>query len=57
MPIEIEVSEEGLTIHPNIKKRKLLLLNETHLLKGVTAKKIHADEMIEIDNKEFDNDE
>jgi antitoxin MazE len=56
MPIEIDVTEQGLTIHPIIqKKRKVLCFNEAQLLKGITAKKIHADEIINIHNKEFEN--
>lgn len=56
MPIEIEVNEAGLTIHPiTPKKRKLILFNEAQLLKGLTPKKAHADELADIHNKEFDN--
>lgn len=45
MSVEIEVSERGLVIHPVIfKKKKLLLLKESQLLKGLTPKKAHADE-------------
>ena len=57
MPIEIDVNEKGLTIHPAPKKRKLLLINEAQLLKGLTAKKAHADEIIDIHHKEFENHE
>jgi antitoxin MazE len=58
MPVEIEVNERGLTIHPAIpKKKKLLLYNEAQLLKGLTAKKAHADEIIDIHHREFENHE
>lgn len=56
MPIEIEVNEQGLTIHPiSPKKRKLILFNEAQLLKGLTPQKAHADELAEIHHKEFDD--
>ena len=32
MPVEIEVNEKGLTIHPIIKKKKRLLFKEAQLL-------------------------
>ena len=58
MPIEIEVNERGITIHPvTQKKRKLLLLNEAQLLKGLTAKKVHSDEIVDIHHREFENHE
>ena len=58
MPIEIEVNESGLTIQPvTNKKRKLLLFNEAQLLKGLTAKKAHADEIVDIHHEEFENHE
>jgi antitoxin MazE len=48
MPVEIEVDERELTIHPvTSKKRKLFAFNEAQLLKGLTAKKAHADEFLE----------
>lgn len=58
MPIEIEVNESGLTIHPiTPKKRKLLLFKEAQLLKGLTAKKAHADEVVDIHHREFQGHE
>ena len=58
MSVEIEVNEKGLTIHPLIpKKRKLLLFNEAQLLKDLTAKNVHADEIVEIHHREFENNE
>lgn len=58
MPIEIEVNENGLTIHPiTPKKRKLFLFKEAQLLKGLTAKKAHADEVIDIHHQEFESHE
>lgn len=58
MPVEIEVNESGLTIHPlALKKRKLLLFTESQLLKGLTAKKAHADEIVDIYHQEFENHE
>jgi len=58
MPIEIEVNEKGLTIHPVItKKRKLLALSEAQLLKGLTPKNVHADEIVDIHHQEFENHE
>lgn len=54
MPIEIEVNEKGLTIYPvSPKKRKLLLFNEAQLLKGLTVKNSHADEIVDIHDREF----
>lgn len=52
MPVEVEVSEEGLMIHPIAKKKKALLVREAQLLEGLTAKKIHANE-IDIDGMTF----
>jgi antitoxin MazE len=58
MPIEIEVNKTGLTIHPlTPKKRKSLLFKESQLLKGLTARKAHADEIAEIHHQEFDSHE
>lgn len=58
MPIEIEVNEQGLTIHSVVpKKRKLLLFNEAQLLKGLTVKNSHADEIVDIHHREFENHE
>ena len=58
MPVEIEVNENGLTIHPiTPKKRKLLLFKEFQLLNGLTAKKAHADEIVDISYQEFQNHE
>jgi antitoxin MazE len=56
MPIEIGVSEEGLTIHPiSLRKRKLILFKEAELLKGLTAENVHAEELVEIHQQEFGN--
>jgi antitoxin MazE len=56
MLVEIEVNEKGLTIYPvTSKKRKLLVFNEAQLLKGLTAKKAHADEIVDIHHREFGN--
>ena len=58
MPIEIEVNEKGLSIYPiTPKKQKKILFSEAQLLKGLTPKKAHADELANIHNKEFDHDE
>jgi len=58
MPIEIEINEKGLTIHPAVpKKRKLLPFTEAQLLKGLTAKKVHADEIADIHHREFEDHE
>jgi antitoxin MazE len=58
MPVEIEVSESGLTIHPlTLKKRKLLLFTEAQLLEGLTPKKAHADEIADIHDQEFEGHE
>lgn len=58
MPIEIEVNERGLTIRPVItRKKKLLLFSEAQLLKGLTANKAHADEIVDIHHQEFENHE
>lgn len=58
MPIEIEVNESGLTIHPiKLKKKKLVLLSEVQLLKGLTPKKAHADELADLYHKELENHE
>lgn len=56
MPVEIEVNAKGLTIHPvTSKKRKLLVFNEAQLLKGLPAKKAHADEIVDIHHRKFAN--
>ena len=56
MPVEIEVNAKGLIIHPiTPKKRKLLLFNEAQLLKGLTAKKVHSDEIVDIHHQELGN--
>jgi len=58
MPIEIDVNESGLTIHPATpQKRKLLLFKETQLLKGLTPKKAHVEEIIDIQHREFETHE
>lgn len=58
MPVEIEVNERGITIHHvTQKKRKLLLFNEAQLLKGLTAEKVHSDEIVGIHHREFENHE
>ena len=58
MSVDVEVNENGLTIYPAIsKKRKLFLFKESQLLKGLTAKKAHADEMADIHHREFENHE
>lgn len=58
MPIEIEVNEKGLTVHPvSKKKQKLLIFKESQLLKGLNAKKAHADEIFDIHHSEFENNE
>ena len=58
MPVEVEVNKNGLTIHPTAHtKRKLLPFKESHLLKGLTAKKAHADEVVDIHYREFENHE
>lgn len=58
MPIEIEVSQTGLTVRPaRPRKRKILLLKESQLLKGLTAKKAHADEIADIHYHEFEDHE
>lgn len=58
MPIEIEVNESGLTIHAITPKRqKLVLLKEAELLKGLTAKTAHADELASVSLKDFEQDE
>ena len=58
MPIEIDVNESRLMIRPiPQKKPKLLVFKEAQLLKGLTAKKAHADEIVDIYSKEFENHE
>ncbi len=57
MPVEIEANKKGLIIHPISQKRKSLLLTEAQLLKGLTAKKAHADEIADIHYREFEHDE
>lgn len=58
MPVVIEVNENGLKIRPvTSKKRKSLLFKEAQLLKGLTAKKAHADEIVNIHHLEFENHE
>jgi antitoxin MazE len=58
MPIEIEVNEDGLTIHPiTPQKSKLLIFSEAQLLKGLTAKTAHADEIAVIHSGELEHNE
>ncbi len=47
-----------LVIYPIVShKKKRLIFNEAQLLKGLTAKTAHADEVVEIDHLEFKDDE
>lgn len=56
MPVEVEVNKSGLVIHPIAnKEKKLLLFKEVQLLKGLTAKNAHADEVVDIYHREFEN--
>jgi antitoxin MazE len=56
MPIEIVVNKKGLTIYPiTSKKNKLLIFSEAQLLKGLTPKKAHADEIADAQSGEFDH--
>ena len=48
MPIEIEVNKNGLKVYPAISKKKKLLFTEAELLRGLTPKKAHADEVVDI---------
>ncbi len=49
MPIEIDVNEKGLIIQPvAVQSKKQLIFSEAQLLKGLTAKKAHADELARI---------
>lgn len=58
MPIEIEVNEKGMTVQPvALYPKKSLIFNEAQLLKGLTAKKAHADEVVDIHHQEFENHE
>jgi hypothetical protein len=58
MLVEIEVKESGLTIRPLVpQKRKLRLFKEAQLLKGLTEKTAHADEVVHIHHREFENHE
>ena len=57
MPVEIEVSKKGLTIHPISQKRKRLPFNEEQLLKGLTAKKAHVDAIADVHYRELGHDE
>lgn len=53
MPIEIIVNKKGLTIYPMTQKNKLLIFNEAQLLKGLTPKTAHADEIATVQSDEF----
>jgi hypothetical protein len=45
----IEVNEKDLIVSPIVpKKKKFLAFNEAKLLKGLTAKTAHADELIDV---------
>ncbi len=58
MPIEIEVAEKGLVIRPvTTKKRKLFVFSEAQLLKGLTPKKAHADEIFDLHDRELEGNE
>jgi antitoxin MazE len=53
MPIEVEVNEKGLRIYPIVSRKKLRLFTEAQLLKGLTAKKAHADEIADVCDQEL----
>lgn len=55
MLVVIEVNENGLTVQPLTKKRKLHPFKEAQLLDGLTAKTAHADELAIIQNGEFED--
>ena len=57
MPIEIDVKETGLTISPATPKKKVLPFKEEQLLKGLTGKKAHADELAVLQSREFSDDD
>lgn len=57
MPVEIEVDEKGLRVRPISQKKKSLIFKEAQLLKGLTAKKAHADEIADIHYQEFEHNE
>lgn len=57
MPVEIDVNERGFTVRSVIKKKKALIFSEAQLVKGLSAKKVHADEIVNLQNKEIENDD
>ncbi|MCE3238425.1 MAG: growth regulator [Gammaproteobacteria bacterium] len=57
MPVEVNVDKKGLTIHPILEKKKLFLFSEAQLLKNLTRKNIHADEIADVRPWEFKHDE
>ncbi len=55
MLVEIEATEQGLTIRPLKKKRKRLPFSEANLLKGLNEDSSHADELASLTNRELDH--
>ena len=54
MLVNVEVTEEGIEVHPVVKhKRGKLPFKEADLLKGLTPKKAHADELVYLTDKEL----
>ncbi len=54
MLVNVNVSEKGIEIRPAVKRRKgKLPFTEADLLDGLTAKKAHADELVNISDKEL----
>ncbi len=54
MLVDVDVTEEGISIRPKKKKkRKKLPFSEIDLLDGLTVKTSHADELAFLNDKEF----
>ena len=54
MLVDVNVTEAGIEIKPFISKKKgLLPFSEADLLEGLTAKRAHADELIDVTPKEL----
>lgn len=53
MLVNVEVTEEGIQVRPAKRKRGKLPFKESDLLKGLTPKKAHANELIRLTDKEL----
>ena len=53
MLVDIDIDEKSIQIYPRRTKSKKKILKEEDLLKGLTEKTAHADELFQVTLKEF----